>query len=43
MREKIEMMRNLAETMLDELAEMEAILNEETKIFPNVCDSIADS
>lgn len=43
MREKIEIMRNLAEAILDELAEMEALLNEETKVLPNVGNSIVDS
>lgn len=36
MREKIEMLKNLAESMLDELAEMEALLIEETTISENV-------
>jgi hypothetical protein len=36
MREKIEMLRNLAEAMLDELAEMEALTVAETTLPENV-------
>lgn len=36
MKEKIEMLRNLAEAMLDELAEMEALTVEETALPEDV-------
>jgi hypothetical protein len=35
MKEKIEMLRGLAESILDELAEMEVLLNENTEVHPN--------
>lgn len=43
MREKIEIMRNLAEAMLDELAEMEALLIEKTALSENVDCGFVDS
>ena len=36
MKEKIEILRNLAESILDELAEMEALTVEETALHENV-------
>lgn len=35
MKEKIEILRSLAESILDELAEMEVIVSEETEIHKN--------
>lgn len=43
MKEKIEILRSLAEAILDELAEMEVLTNEESEVFENVCGSVADS
>lgn len=41
MKEKIEILRNLAEAILDELAEMEVLINEETTVSENVNSSVA--
>lgn len=41
MREKIEILRNLAEAILDEIAEMEVLL-EKAKISENVGGGVAD-
>lgn len=43
MEEKIEMMRGLAEAMLDELAEMEALLIEKAKISETVGGGVGDN
>lgn len=43
MKEKIEMLRGLAEAILDEVAEMEAMLLEDTKVLENVSCSVVDS
>ena len=40
MKEKIEILRNLAEAMLDEIAEIEVLISESAEIFPNVGDSV---
>ena len=43
MREKIEMLRGLAEAILDEVAEMEAMLLEDTKVLEDVGRSVIDN
>jgi hypothetical protein len=43
MKEKIEILRNLAEAILDELAEMEALTVETTALPENVSCSVIDS
>lgn len=42
MREKIEILRNLAEAILDELAEMEILTSEKAEILENVGGSVSD-
>lgn len=42
MKEKIEMLRGLAEAILDEVAEMEAMLLEDTKVLEDVGRSVVD-
>lgn len=41
MKEKIEILRNLAEAILDELAEMEVLINEETTVPEDVNSGVA--
>lgn len=43
MKEKIEILRSLAEAILDEVAELEVLTAEKAEILKNVGDSVADS
>lgn len=43
MKEKIEILRGLAEAILDEVAEMEAMLIEDAKVFENVGCGVSDN